>query len=43
MRNENDTITREMDLKSYIGYARVSIPDQKLDFQIEALNKVGCF
>lgn len=42
MKDENDGITQEIQLKSYIGYARISTPDQKLDLQIEALQKIGC-
>ena len=35
-------MTQEIQLKSYIGYARISTADQNLDLQIEALQKIGC-
>lgn len=42
MKDENDGVTQEIQLKSYIGYARISTADQNLDLQIEALQKIGC-
>lgn len=42
MKDENDGVTSEIELKSYVGYARVSTAEQNLDLQIEALQKIGC-
>ena len=42
MKDPSDPGTRDIKLKSLIGYARVSTTDQDLSLQISALKKEGC-
>ena len=42
MKDPSDPGTRDINLKSLVGYARVSTTDQDLALQVSALKKAGC-